>query len=108
MKLNEYQDKSARTLNYHNDKNQAIANYSMGIAGESGELIDHLKKHVFHGHELDKEYIKKELGDILWYVAAIASTLEIELDEVASKNIEKLLKRYPENFNHKASIERVV
>ena len=95
-------------MKYHNNKNKALANYSMGLAGESGELIDILKKHIFHGHELNIEEIKKECGDVLWYLAAIASTLDLNLDDICIYNIKKLEKRYPEGFSKEKSINREV
>ena len=70
-------------------------------------MADIIKKAVFHGHLLSPDAIKKELGDVLFYVAAIASTLHINLDEIAQGNVEKLLRRYPDGFSEKASRERV-
>ncbi len=74
----------------------------MGLAGESGELIDHLKKWVGHGHDLDRAYLTMELGDILWYISEIATVTGIDLGEVAQINERKLQMRYPKGF----SIER--
>ena len=88
-------------------KKEALSNYCMGLSGEAGELIDHIKKHLYHGHEFNPEYASKEIGDVLWYVAAIASELNLNLDEVAIENIEKLMERYPQGFNCEDSIKRV-
>jgi NTP pyrophosphatase (non-canonical NTP hydrolase) len=107
MQLNEYQQLSKRTLNAELILEDQLVNYSLGVAGEAGEVADIVKKAVYHGHLLDKDEIVKELGDVLFYVAAIASTLHISLDEIAEKNVEKLLKRYPNGFSQKASLERV-
>jgi len=78
----------------------------MGLAGEAGELIDHIKKWVGHGHDLDKDYLSKELGDILWYVAEIATIAELDLDDVAKGNERKLRNRYPEGFSIERSVNR--
>ena len=79
----------------------------MGLCGESGEAIDLVKKHLAQGHELDKARLAKELGDIAWYLAEMATVLDIELEEVFVRNIEKLKKRYPEGFDKEKSLNRV-
>ena len=101
-----YQEKATRTLNNSLSKQECITNLCMGIAGESGELIDYFKKHIFHGHDLDREHVKSELGDILWYLACLADTLEISLDDVSLSNVEKLEARYPEGFSQEKSRNR--
>lgn len=78
----------------------------MGLNGEAGEVVDLLKKFVFHGHKFVKEDLVKELGDVLWYVALICDSLGITMEEVMEKNINKLKERYPEGFTEKASINR--
>ncbi|MBU8576393.1 nucleoside triphosphate pyrophosphohydrolase family protein [Bacillus pumilus] len=85
----------------------SLTNYALGLSGEAGEVVDLIKKHVFHGHSLDKDKIVKELGDVMHYVAGIATLLEIELPEVLEGNIDKLKKRFPEGFSVAASIARV-
>lgn len=78
----------------------------LGLCGETGELTDCLKKVVAHGHPLDKAAVAKELGDVLWYAAELASTLGLSLQDVAEKNIRKLQSRYPLGFSHAASVNR--
>lgn len=110
MKLNEYQKLSKRTLpNYADsiDRKLAISNYSMGLAGESGEVIDILKKSVHHGHELDLSEVTNELGDVLHYAAGLATMCGLSLEEVANSNITKLQRRYPKGFSKEASIKRL-
>lgn len=104
MNLNEYQELSSKTANHHE---YALANFGLGITGEAGEVADLIKKAVFHNHNIDKDNICKELGDVLWYLSQIASLAGIELDEVATKNIEKLKKRYPNGFDTERSINRI-
>lgn len=106
MQLNEYQQRSKRTLNSDLITEDQLANYCLGVAGEAGEVADIIKKAIYHGHILSPEKITEELGDVLFYVAAIASTLYINLDDIAEKNIEKLRRRYPDGFSQKASRER--
>lgn len=110
MKAEDYQKLAARTINGNpviDPKYGMLLNSAMGLSGETGELVDYLKKVVFHGHELDVETVKKEIGDIQWYVAAICTSLDISLKDVMESNIEKLRKRYPDGFNSEDSKNRV-
>ena len=106
MTINEYQELAMRTVNPKLNKEEILINSVMGLCGESGEAIDIVKKWFAHGHELDREHLKKELGDIAWYLAEAATALDITLESVLEANIEKLKKRYPEGFETKRSIER--
>lgn len=107
MKLSEYQKLSERTLpDYVSKLEKSISNYSMGLAGESGEVIDALKKSFHHGHILDLYAVEEELGDVLHYVAGIATMLGLSLENIATGNIEKIRKRYPKGFSSHDSINR--
>ena len=80
----------------------------LGLAGEAGEVADLLKKQIGHGHPLDLEKLRDELGDTLWYLAMIASVHGLSLASVAQANFEKLAKRYgPGGFSTAASVARV-
>nr|WP_041113228.1 nucleoside triphosphate pyrophosphohydrolase family protein [Bacillus badius] len=110
MNFNEYQELSKRTMPDHDNAEKrflAVANYSLGLMGESGELGDLIKKEIFHGHPADLEKVKKEAGDVLHYLAGIATLYGFSLQEAAGMNIEKLKKRYPEGFSTEASMKRV-
>ena len=76
-----------------------IINGLFGLSGESGEFIDMIKKWIFHEKELDEDHAKKELGDVMWYVAMICESFGWSLDEIMQMNIDKLKKRYPEGFD---------
>ena len=106
MTVNEYHKLAMTTLNNELDKKQILTNAVMGLCGESGEACDIVKKHLFHGHELDREALIKELGDVAWYLAEASEALDVSLDEVFERNIEKLKKRYPEGFSSERSINR--
>ncbi|MEM3791611.1 MAG: nucleoside triphosphate pyrophosphohydrolase family protein [Candidatus Micrarchaeaceae archaeon] len=95
--MEEYQRLAMSTKVY--DKKWSLFYPALALSGEVGELNNKIKKVIRDNAELDKEEVVLELGDILWYVAAIADDLEIGLEEVARKNIEKLRKRQ-ENGNH--------
>lgn len=106
MTVNEYQKLAMTTLNNDLNKKEMLTNAVMGLCGESGEASDIVKKHLFHGHDLDREALIKELGDVAWYLAEAATALDIPLEEVFEKNIEKLRKRYPEGFSSEKPINR--
>lgn len=106
MTINEYQQLAMTTLNKEMSKKDMLINGVMGLCGESGEAIDIVKKHLAQGHELDREKLIKELGDIAWYLAEMATVLDITLEEVLERNIEKLKKRYPEGFDKEKSLYR--
>ena len=106
MTGNEYQKLALTTLNPALSKKDVLINSVMGLCGESGEAIDIVKKHLHQGHELDKEKLLKELGDIAWYLAEAAYALGTPLDEVLEGNIAKLKARYPEGFDTERSVHR--
>ena len=106
MTPNEYQKLAMTTLNPQLTQKDVLINAVMGLCGESGEAIDIVKKHLHQGHELDREKLIKELGDIAWYLAEAATALNIDLETVLERNIEKLKSRYPEGFSAERSIHR--
>lgn len=106
MELDTYQELALRTENPNLTSSEKLTNGAMGLAGEAGEAVDLVKKHLFHKHPLDKERLKKELGDVLWYLAALANGAGLSLNEVAEGNIQKLKARYPEGFDELRSIHR--
>ena len=106
MKINEYQKLAMTTLNPALSKKDVLINSVMGLCGESGEAIDIVKKWLAQGHELDREHLAKELGDIAWYLAEAATALDLNLEDILEANIEKLKKRYPEGFDIHRSLER--
>lgn len=106
MDINEYQKLAMKTLNPKLDKKDVLINGVMGLCGESGETIDIVKKHLAQGHELDKDKIIDELGDVAWYIAETAYSLDTDLETVLSRNIDKLKKRYPQGFDEDKSINR--
>lgn len=106
MTINDYQKLAMTTLNPQLDKKDILINGVMGLCGESGEAIDIVKKWLAQGHELNREKLAKELGDIAWYLAETAYALDLTLEEVMEANIQKLKKRYPEGFDSVRSIAR--
>ena len=106
MTINEYQKLAMTTLNPELDKKDVLINGVMGLCGESGEAIDIVKKWLAQGHELDKEKLAGELGDVAWYLAETATALDLNLEDIFEANIEKLRKRYPQGFDSRRSICR--
>jgi len=106
MTANEYQEMAMRTLNPELGKRDVLINGVMGLCGEAGEAIDIVKKHLAQGHALDREALIKELGDVAWYLAETAYALDVPLDEVLERNIDKLRARYPEGFDAERSMSR--
>ena len=106
MKVNEYQKLAMTTLNPALDKKDVLINSVMGLCGESGEAIDIVKKWLMQGHELDKEHLIKELGDVAWYLAEAATALDVPLETVLQGNLDKLRQRFPNGFDTEASVHR--
>lgn len=78
---------------------EAIACQVLGLAGESGELCDAIKKKYFHGKELPREHAVKEFGDILFYLCAASDLMGISFSEIVKANVKKLNERYPDGFD---------
>lgn len=108
MKLNDYQALAMRTRPKSIWPTQFL-NAGIGMVGEAAEVLDHVKKVHFHGHDRDKQKLIEEMGDCMWYMALMAELIGTTLEEVAEANIEKLQKRYPseEGFTTEDSIRRV-
>jgi NTP pyrophosphatase (non-canonical NTP hydrolase) len=105
--LNCYQKDASRTLapNRRLDNN-TLAMGGLGMAGETGEVVDLIKKVVAHGHELDQHKLIEELGDVMWYIAALCTLMGVGLEDVAFANIAKIKRRYPNGFDPNRSINR--
>ncbi len=109
--FDEYQHLALRTASAESlvDDATMLNAAALGLNGEAGEIADHVKKVMFHGHPLDdatRDKIAKEIGDILWYCAMAARGIGLGLSEVATMNVEKLKKRYPEGFSSERSLHR--
>lgn len=76
-----------------------VFNACLGLSGEVGELNDMIKKWIFHEKPFDEVHAKKELGDVLWYVAMMCHSFGWDLDEIMQMNVDKLKARYPQGFS---------
>lgn len=115
MKASDYQKKAARTLidgpDFEIPDNEIMLVWNaIGLAGEAGEVAELVKKGVFHRHGIDSEFrakMVKELGDVMWYAAAICTKLDMDLGVIMEVNIRKLEERYPSGFSSQDSKRRV-
>ena len=99
--LNEYQADAMRTAGQSD-----LVCAALGLAGESGEFADAIKKFRYHGHQLDYAHLIEEVGDVLWYCALAARELGVTLEDVANENVLKLQRRYPGGFSVERSVNR--
>ena len=83
-----------------------LLNGCLWLSGEAGELNDLVKKWIFHKKPLDREHMKKEIGDVCWYIADICQSMGFNLDEIFQMNIDKLKARYPEGFSERRANNR--
>ena len=96
MDVNTYSDLAMRTAGNKNP----LMNGLLGLAGETGEVVDYMKKVLFHDKEFDRNVLVKEIGDCAWYLNLILVTMDITWEEVLEANIKKLEARYPDlRFN---------
>ena len=95
MSLDDYQKAAARTLNARLDNQERLLDAAAGIAEEAGEVLAHVRKHLYQGRALNRDRLAEELGDVLWCVAAVATVCEMNLSEIAEQNQRKLLARHP-------------
>jgi NTP pyrophosphatase (non-canonical NTP hydrolase) len=100
--FSDYQKQSARTIP-DNVSQVEILTAAVGLCGEAGEAADYVKKMVSHGHAANKQTLAGEIGDVLWYCAALCTYYDIDLGSAALQNIWKLKQRYPHGFSEEAS-----
>ena len=94
MTLDEYQAAALRTVNARLDEKDRLMDAASGLAEEAGEVLAHVRKHRFQGRALDKEAVILELGDALWCLTIVASSLGVSLADVGTRNVEKLVLRH--------------
>ncbi len=85
---------------------ERLLHAGIGLATESGEFLDALKKSIFYGKELDIVNLKEELGDVLWYMAIAMDALGTDFETEMKKNIKKLKARYGEKFSQDSAEKR--
>lgn len=94
MKIKKYQKWTREAINYGVSKTSDKYLYlALGLAGEAGEVANEVKRAFENGKQLDKSKVIDELGDVFWYVTRMADEYNLTLQELASKNYDKLIKR---------------
>jgi len=106
MTFEEYINECKKTYAWQGLPDIEVCMLCMGLAGETGEIIDYLKKVGFQGHLLDKAKLQTEMGDLMWYFAMLCDYFNIKFDDILNTNINKLRKRYPNGFETNRSINR--
>ena len=108
MDWKSYQQLAMRTRSDTSDmgERERLTLGALGLSGEAGEVTDHIKKIAFQGHDIDREALGQEIGDVMWYVAYLLDTLDMSMDDVLATNISKLKARYPEGFSETRSRNR--
>lgn len=120
MSPNEYQDSCKRTLMPDKEQTEKIIfslrkneRYSqviiagLKLCSEAGELNDSIVKHLSYGQPMDEENIIEECSDLLWYIATILTSLEVNMEQCMEDNINKLKIRYPEKFTEEHAAKRL-
>ena len=107
----EYQELAMRTSAFKTNDHGTILQDELihavcGLASEAGECTGLVQK-IYQGHELDKDHLKKELGDALWFIAEACDYLGCIMDDIMQMNIDKLKARYPQGFEAERSLHRV-
>lgn len=108
MTAQEYQKKVLSTASsaITESKKSMMLNGALGMCGESGEVADIIKKHMFQGHDLKADKVREECGDVLWYIAVICEALDTDIETLMCENIKKLEARYPGGFSVDKSVNR--
>lgn len=106
MTGNEYQLLASRTIDNKMNEVQKEHHALHGMVGEIGELHSLYQK-IYQGHGFDVEHAKKELGDLMWFVAEYCTVNNWNLEDVMQLNIDKLKARYPDGFDAEKSLHRV-
>ena len=90
----EFKEHVTRFMNSKLSHREALSNWTLGVAGEAGEVVELIKKHLYHGKDLDRDRVKEEIGGVLWYLQALCIQTGVELHECMAYNQEQLEKRH--------------
>lgn len=106
MTINDYQKRTYIAIQPHSDVKDEILNWSIGLSEECGEVMNHIKHFCWGGEQINNVEIAKELGDVLWYLSALCTVLNLDLDTVATLNMRKLEHRFGGEFTKEKSQAR--
>ena len=103
MRFSEFEELAARTANPALDERERLLDSAAGLAEEAGEILSHVRKHVYQSRALDRAKVSEELGDALWCLAMTARHAGVTLEQVAESNIAKLRSRYPDGYRDRTT-----
>ncbi len=110
MNYKKYQEESGRTFAYRkeplNEADTDLLHCAIGVATESGELMDQFKRHIFYGKPLDKVNLEEEVADIMWYIANLCRLSDMDFEKLLQNNIDKLRIRFPDKFTMENALNR--
>ncbi len=109
MDIETYSKLAIRTATVAPDSLSGVVHAALGMGGESGEVLDHVKKVAYNSRELDVNHLVAEVGDCMWYINLMLANLEVSWSTVLEKNIAKLEARYPDlRYDPNRSLNRDV
>ena len=106
MKISEYQKRAYIAIQPHTDQKDELLNWSVGLCEECGEVMNHIKHHCWGHEEIANIEIAKELGDVMWYLSALCTVLNLNFETVAKLNMRKLEHRFGGEFTEEKSKAR--
>ena len=106
MNLDQYMMEVLRTYAGGDGLVDKLTLGALGLAGETGEVVDAVKKWRYQGHEIDALDVALELGDVLWYMVLLSNAVGYSLSDIMLMNVEKLRRRYPDGFDPARSLNR--
>jgi len=107
MTFEQYQEQARRTQNTELTRHQRYEHSLHGLASEVGEIHGIYQKY-YQGHSINREEVIEEVGDLLWFIAELCDCVDVNMGDVASRNISKLRARYPQGFSEYDSLHREV
>ena len=107
MTFREYQENARRTQNKNLTPRERLEHALWGMSAEVGEVCS-IHQKTYQGHDLDAVALRKEIGDVMWFVAEMCDVYDWDMGWIAEDNIAKLRRRYPEGFSVDRSLHREV
>lgn len=106
MKISDYQTRTYIAIQPHTDKKDEVLNWSVGLCEECGEVMNHIKHFCWGNEPINNVEIAKEIGDVLWYLSALCTVLNLDFETVAQLNMRKLEHRFGGEFTEAKSQAR--
>jgi len=106
MTFKEYQEKSYKNIQPHQDQKDEVLNWAVGLTEEVGEVMNKVKHQCWGNETVNKQELAKELGDVLWYLSAFCKANKLDLETIAELNYQKLEFRFGDSFTEEKSKAR--